>query len=253
MPHRSPRGFVSSVVRSMFPHLLSKPETRWGGRPGEPLLCFSRSFVNVTRLVQHLSGLSRGPTARRSGLPAGRDGHSQTRCLGAAHGPERAPTAVRGGDWASPSSQGAYPAGSHLCSPGKPRLYRREGELFQTVAAVQHPGQHAMLPASVSTATEQRGRDRRAVRLSMRGDGGLLVPCTARRRRLQSSWGGGSRGAGCPPGGLLGGGTVRAAPTGSDWRPPPPGTTTSGETTTSSTSSMTSATTWRRRRCGNCL
>lgn len=62
------------------------------------------------------------------------------------------PESLSRGNRASLSSQGAHPAGPHLRSPGKPRLYRWQGEFFQTVAAVQHPGQHAVLPAGVSAA-----------------------------------------------------------------------------------------------------
>lgn len=45
--------------------------------------------------------------------------------------------------------QGSYSAGPDLCPPGEPRLHWREGQLLQTLAAVQHSGQHAALPASV--------------------------------------------------------------------------------------------------------
>lgn len=45
--------------------------------------------------------------------------------------------------------QGSYSAGSDLCPPREPRLHWWEGQLLQTLAAVQHSGQHAALPASV--------------------------------------------------------------------------------------------------------
>lgn len=40
--------------------------------------------------------------------------------------------------------------GSDICPPGKPWPHWRKGQLLQTLAAVQHSGQHAALPASVS-------------------------------------------------------------------------------------------------------
>nr|AAH49305.1 Zgc:56372 [Danio rerio] len=40
------------------------------------------------------------------------------------------------------------PAGSDVCSSGKPGFYRGESEFLQALAAVQHSGQHETLPAS---------------------------------------------------------------------------------------------------------
>lgn len=50
--------------------------------------------------------------------------------------------------------QGSYSAGPDLCPPREPRLHWREGQLLQTLAAVQHSGQHAALPASVRASVK---------------------------------------------------------------------------------------------------
>lgn len=46
--------------------------------------------------------------------------------------------------------QGSHSPGLDLRPPWEPGPHRREGQLLQTLAAVQHTGQHAALPASVS-------------------------------------------------------------------------------------------------------